>query len=159
MEYEEMSSYDKEMVAAFIAKPQKERWYRHAFERYSINGVDKMSWVWSWWAFAGGPFFLLYRKAYIAAGLLFAVSILISIIPFGGLIIWVLSGGYSTYFVYKVYQDKKRETEANVTDIQKRIQTMWAVGGTHEWVVWVAVVLMVMWLVGVAFIGMGTLVT
>lgn len=148
MEYPQFSEYEKQMIAAFIDKPEKEVWYEHAFSKYSINGIDKMSWVWSWWAFAGGPLFLLYRKAYMAAGILFALSILFSVIPFGSVIVWILSGGYSTYFVYKVYQAKKREIEAKINDEQERIETMHILGGYHQWVVWLGALLVFLWLAG-----------
>ena len=155
MEYSHVSEYDRQMIAAFIDKPEKEAWYEHAFSQYSINGIDKISWVWSWWAFAGGPLFLLYRKAYFAAGLLFALTILISMIPFGSLVIWILSGGYSPYFIYKVYKDKKRQVESKISDEQERVETMRIVGGYHTWVIWLGVALSLLWIVGVvAFVGM-----
>lgn len=143
-----MSGYEKEMIAAFVDRPEKNEWYEQAFANYRINGIDKMSWVWSWWAFAGGPLFLLYRKAYMAAGILFALSILLSVIPFGSVIIWILSGGYSTYFVYKVYQNKKSEIEAKIDNEQERIETMYALGGYHQWVVWLGALLAFLWLAG-----------
>lgn len=144
-----MTDYDKAMLSAFIGKAEKEPWYEHAFSQYSVNGVDKMSWVWSWWAFAGGPLFLLYRKAYFAAGILFAVMILISVVPFGSLAVSILAGGYANYFIYKLYRDKRKEIETTINDEKLRIETMQQIGGFHTWVIWVAAFLSLLWLAGV----------
>ncbi|MCJ7765935.1 MAG: DUF2628 domain-containing protein, partial [Thiovulaceae bacterium] len=121
------NDYDDKMVETFVNKPDTTAWYQNAFSQYSVNGVDKMTWVWSWWAFFGGIFYLLYRKAYLPALLLFVISIVSSRIPFGGLAVWIATGGLAPYYVYKTYQSKKAEIEATVADEQKRIETMRAV--------------------------------
>ena len=136
-----MNDYDNKMIEAFINKPEKTVWYQYAFSQYSVNGVDKMMWVWSWWAFFGGIFYLLYRKAYLPALGLLALTIVSFAIPFGGLILWIVTGGLAPYFVYKTYQSKKAEIEAKITDEQKRIETMRAVGGYNDWAIWLAVLL------------------
>ncbi|QOP44919.1 hypothetical protein [Sulfurimonas paralvinellae] len=129
--------YENAMIEAFIDKPEKTLWYQNAFSKFNVNGIDTMKWVWSWWAFFGGWAFLLYRKQYIPALVLFFVALFAGIIPFGGLIVAILAGGFSTYFVYKGYKHKKAEIEASIDDIQKRIETMRAVGGYNQWVIWV----------------------
>jgi hypothetical protein len=134
-----INDYDDKMVEAFVNKPEVTSWYINAFSRFSVNGVNKMSWVWSWWAFFGGIFYLLYRKAYMAALGLLALSIVSFAIPFGGLIVWILTGGLAPYFVYKTYQTKKAEIEANIADEHVRIETMRAVGGYNNWAVLLAV--------------------
>ena len=118
-----------EVVAETVAAP---------IER-EVNGVDNMQWVWSWWAFFGTWAFLLYRKQYIPALVLFILSTLTSFIPFAGFIVAILSGGYSTYFVYQGYKDKKSKIEASISDIDKRIETMRKIGGYNQWVIWVYV--------------------
>jgi hypothetical protein len=150
--------YDAQMVEAFVGKPDapdKGLWYANAFSKYNVNGVDKMSWNWSWWAFFGGIWFLLYRKAYAAAGGLFLISLASAFIPFAGIIIWVLSGGFSPYFVYKVYQTKKLEIEAAQESESQRINTMQMLGGYNQWVVIVAVILNIMALIGMFVLGAG----
>jgi hypothetical protein len=132
--------YENAMIEAFIDKPEKTIWYQLAFAKFNINGIDSMKWVWSWWAFFGGWAYLLYRKQYIPALVLFIISIFAGAIPFGGLLLAVLAGGFSTYFVYKGYKHKKAEIEANIEDINKRVETMRAVGGYNAWVIWVYVI-------------------
>ena len=131
------NDYENAMIEAFINKPEKTLWYQNAFSKFNINGIDTMKWVWSWWGFFGGWAFLLYRKQYIPALVLFIISLLAGAIPFGGLLVAVLAGGFSTYFIYKGYKQKKAEIEANIDDIDKRIETMRAVGGYNQWVIWV----------------------
>jgi cell division protein FtsX len=99
-----------------------------------------MKWVWSWWAFFGGWAFLLYRKQYIPALTLFILSIVATVIPFGALIVAILAGGFSTYFIYKGYKHKKAEIETRISDTNTRIETMREVGGYNQWVVWVYVI-------------------
>jgi len=141
--------YNKKMIEAFIAKPEKTFWYQNAFSKFNINGIDNMRWHWSWWAFFGGAAFLLYRKQYIPALILFIVSLLLSSIPIVPLIVAVLTGGYATYFVYKGYKSKLSEIEANISDEQIRVSTMRQIGGYHSWVAWVYIVLVGLGLLGV----------
>ncbi len=146
------NEYEARMLEAFVGKPEepdKGLWYANAFAKYDVGGLDTMKWKWSWWAFMGGIFFLLYRKAYAAAGALFLISLVSGIIPFGGLVIWVLTGGFSTYFVYKVYKTKKLEIEAVQGDENKRVEMMQELGGYNQWVIWAAVILNVIILVAV----------
>ena len=141
--------YSKDMIEAFVAKPEKTFWYQNAFSKFNINGVDSMKWNWSWWAFFGGAGFLLYRKQYIPALILFVASIVLGFIPFVPLIISILAGGYSTYFVYKGYKTKLGEVEANIDDEVKRVDTMKQIGGYHSWVVWVYSIFIAFVIVGV----------
>lgn len=152
--YEEVGDYDYRMIEAYIDKPEVTDWYVNAFSKFNVNGIDVMRWHWSWWAFFGSVFYLLYRKSYMAAGILFILTLVIGMIPFGGLILWVLTGGYAPYFVYKTYKDKRFEVEAQIQDEQKRIETMRLVGGSNEWAIWIAVVIhIMMWVAFFSMIG------
>lgn len=131
------NTYQDRMIEAFIDKPSETLWYQMSFKKFTINGVDNMTWNWSWWAFGGGFLYLLYRKQYLASLILFIASMTIGMIPFASFIIMILSGGYSSYFVYKGYRKKLFEIEETIPDEETRIETMRAVGGYHQWVVWV----------------------
>lgn len=146
---EETQEYNKEMIGAYVAKPEKTFWYQNSFSKFNINGVDSMKWNWSWWAFFGGAAFLLYRKQYIPALVLFIASIVLSFIPFVPLIISILAGGYSTYFVYKGYKSKLTEVESNISDNETRLETMKQIGGYHSWVVWVYLVFIALMVIGI----------
>ena len=149
---EQTSEYEARMLEAFVAKPgkpEKGLWYANAFSKYDVNGIDVMRWKWSWWAFFGGIWFLIYRKAYAAAGGLLLLSIATAIIPPAGLILWVLTGGYATYFVYKVYKTKKLQIEAAQADEEQRIEMMHLLGGYNQWVLVLVIVLNLLVLLGI----------
>jgi len=134
-------TYNNKMIEAYIDTPEKNDWYQNAFQKYNINGVDKLAWHWSWWAFFGGFFFLLYRKAYMAALGLFIISIIVGSIPILSLIVWIATGGLSVYFIYLEYQKKRKEVEASCETEEICIQEMKNLGGVNTWVIWVAAIL------------------
>ena len=134
------NEYNNKMIEAFVAKPMdpaKNQWYKNSFTKYSFGGIDSMKWNWSWWAFFGGWVFLLYRKAYIPSLVLFVLTIVITFIPFAPLILWILTGGFSSYFVYKTYQTNKMKIELMEKDDTQRIALMQHMGGYNGWVAWV----------------------
>ncbi|MDD3592643.1 MAG: DUF2628 domain-containing protein [Sulfurovum sp.] len=135
------NDYENKMVEAFIDKPEKTVWYQNSFKKYQVNGIDRVAWNWSWWAFFGGFFFLLYRKAYMAALGLFVISLLASWVPILPFIVSILTGGYATYFIFKNYSDKKKEVESSIQDTQTRIDTMRELGGYNNWAIWLAAIL------------------
>ena len=153
--YAEISEYDYKIIEAYIDKPEVTDWYIDTFKKFNINGIDVMKWKWSWWAFFGSVFYLLYRKSYLAAGILFILTLATSFIPFGGLILWVLTGGYAPYFVYKTYKEKRLEVEAQIQDEDKRIETMRLVGGYNDWAIWIAVILHIFfWIAAFSMLGL-----
>lgn len=147
MEQNSDETYENEMIEAFIDKPSETLWYQNSFQKFNFEGVDTMKWNWSWWAFGTGFLYLLYRKQYIASLSLFFLSVIVGFIPFGTLIIMILSGGYSTYFVYKGYKKARFVVENTISDREKRVAAMREVGGYHQWVVWLYIAL-----VGVVFL-------
>jgi len=151
---ETSSDYEEKMLDAFVQKPDKLYWYKRAFAKYNFNGMDKIAWNWSWWAFFGGFWFLLYRKAYLPALALFGLSIIAGFIPIvGPLILAVLTGGYGTYFIYKKYKDLKTQIEATEKDEKRRIEAMLHLGGYNSWVVWLAIGITVLFVVLFLFAG------
>lgn len=145
-----MNEYETKMIEAFVNKPDKPEkgfWYVNSFEKYNLNGIDSMKWNWSWWAFFGGLLFLLYRKSYAAAGALFLISLVLGLIPFAGLIVSILAGGYSSYFVYKTYKKKKLAIEAMYSDEDQRIAAMRVSGGYNTWVLWILPALFILGIV------------
>jgi len=151
------NTYEDRMMAAFVGKPEKVDYYRSAFYLYNKDGIEKMRWKWSWWAFFGTFWFLLYRKAYLAAFIVFILTFLVGIIPFGGLILNILIGGFGVYFVYKKYKKLKHIIESEVSSEDERIVQMIKRGGYNAWVVWLVVILniiMVLFAV-LGFLGAG----
>lgn len=143
-----------QMIEAYIDKPEVTQWYVNAFSRYSINGIDVTRWNWSWWAFFGGVFYLLYRKAYLPAIILFVLNLLVGVIPFGHLILWILTGGYAPYFVYKTYKEKLLEVDTVFNDRAKKIETLRVLGGTNVWALWAGIIVsVILWASFLSTIG------
>jgi len=152
--YEQLETSDYKMIEAYINKPEVTAWYVNAFQHFSINGVDVLRWHWSWWAFFGSVFYLLYRKSYSQAGMLLVFYVIGWFIPFGWFVLWILTGGYGPYAVYKTYKEKKLEVEATIEDEQKRLDTMQVLGGTNEWAIFVGVIAQLfIWSTAIFMIG------
>jgi hypothetical protein len=137
--------YEKEIFEAFIGTPEKYDWYRKAFD-YFESRDGKMSWYWNNWAFLGGFWYFLYRKQMkMALIVLFVVLVLGAVIPMQMLaplvlVLGVLIGGFGTYFIYKLYLEKREEIEAILPEDEKRIIVMQTqVGGINRWAVPMAI--------------------
>jgi len=142
------TKYEQAMLSAFIQKNSKERFYQKALERMLVTGEPNLKWNWSWWGFIGGWLFLLYRKSYLAALVVFTASIFSATIPFGTLILMVITGGIAPYLIIKKYYRLKTEIESHHQDEQARIKAMQEVGGYHTWVIWLAVIFYSLLLIG-----------
>jgi hypothetical protein len=141
---ENYDKYEDRMLAAWVGKPEKFWFYKNAFSKFDFNGMDKMKWVWSWWAFFGTFWYFLYRKAYVAAIVSFILLAVLGIIPFADFILAILIGGFGVYFVYKAYKKLKVEIEAVTQDEDERIKYMLERGGYNSWVIWVVIIVNVL---------------
>ncbi|RRS31385.1 MAG: hypothetical protein P794_03745 [Epsilonproteobacteria bacterium (ex Lamellibrachia satsuma)] len=139
-----MVSNEEEAIRAYINKPESEAYYINAFKAYENNGIAQFRWYWSWWAFFGGVFFLLYRKLYVEAAVFFLIGIMSSRMPIASFIIWIASGGIFIYFVYKRYKKIKAQVDANISNPSEQLQALRELGGYNQWAVWVAVALNVL---------------
>ena len=148
-----MELSEKEAVAAYINKAESEEFYINAFDEYNIHGIDQFSWKWSWWAFFGGIFFLLYRKLYIEALVFFLLATVISVIPFGGLVLWIASGGVFPYFVYKRYKKIRAEIDSKVSEKSEKIELLKRLGGYNDWAIWIAVFVNVLVMIGLLYLA------
>ena len=148
--------YNDRMLYAFIGRPSKFNWYKKAFAKYNINGIEKSAWNWSWYAFFFNFFYLLYRKVYgISAAIFLFYVIFGSIGGFLGLILNFIFGGYLPYFVYKKYIAKKRDIEEHISDESMRIETMAAFGGTNGAIIYLAIAFIVFFFLMLSFYFMG----
>ncbi len=141
--------YEEKMIEAFVQKPEKFDYYKRAFKKFNVNGIERIAWHWSWWGFFFEFWFLLYRKAYIGALISFLGGILLGLIPFFGPLIWmILNGGYDVYFIYKKYKKLKNEIEMKVSDPYQRIETMYILAKPNTWVIWVVAIISILSLLG-----------
>ena len=152
---ENYETYEDRMLAAFVGKPDKFWYYKRAFSKFNFNGIDKIKWVWSWWAFFFNWLFLLYRKAYLAAVIVLVLLLTLGLIPGVGLIISILVGGYAIYFIYKKYKSLKLEIENATQNEDERIKLMIENGGYNNWVIWLVIVLNILFVIMLIVVGQG----
>ncbi|EDM23012.1 hypothetical protein [Caminibacter mediatlanticus] len=135
-------NYEERMIEAFVQNPKKFEYYKEAFNKFNVNGIERVAWNWSWWGFFGNFWFLLYRKSYLGALISFIGNILFSFLPIIGPLIWyILNGGYDVYFIYKKYKKLKKEIEDNIEDEEKRIETMYILAKPNKWVIYLVAIL------------------
>lgn len=139
------ADYEKAMFEAFISTPEKFTWYQKAFDHFEKKG-GKLVWYWNIWAMLGGFWYFLYRKQMkMALIVLFATLVLGAIVPMQTvipvfLILSLLIGGFGTYYVYRLYLEKKEEVEAIIPEDEKRIIVMQVqAGGINRWAIPMAI--------------------
>jgi len=117
--------------------------YLTKFRKFNINGVDGFSVTWHWPAFFVPFFWMLYRKLYFWALLVFVLSA----IPFANLILMIVFGFTGNYIYYKHAQKKLLEINLapSFSDAQKAVNIA-RQGGTNN----VAVILAPILLLAVA---------
>ena len=140
---------ESQMISAYIDKPESEEYYKNAFESFSSSGIEQFKWHWSWWAFGGGVFFLLYRKLYVEAAVFFLISMISSAVPVANIIIWIISGGVFPYFVYKRYKKGKEMVKANFKSDDEKLSALREFGGYNKWALYLGAVM--------ALISMGSM--
>jgi len=143
---------DTQAIEAYINTPKTLDFYKKAFEKYTITGIEQFAWQWSWWAIFGGVFYLLYRKLYIEALAYVILFATVGMIPFLGLVFWVSSGGILPYFVYKRYKKTRYEVEKHLTGTEVKLSALRSAGGVNTWAIWLAVALHIISWIG--FISM-----
>ena len=144
-----MDTNEIEFIKAYINKPKSEDFYIDAFEAYSAGGIDQFKWKWSWWAFGGGIFFLLYRKLYVEALIFFMLSAITSQVPVVALVVWIVSGALFPYLVYLRYKKGKEMVLEKFSDKIEQLNALREYGGYNNWAIYLGVavnILMLIWL-------------
>jgi len=130
--------YETKMLEAYIATPSKVIWYAKAFQTLDRRSKG-VSWYWNSWAMIGGFWYLLYRKQMkVALIILFIILIVGAIVPLPFFILFylllsLLLGGFSTYFVYTNYKLHRKDIEVMFEgDKEKSIGVMRIVAGVNS---------------------------
>lgn len=127
------------LLQAYLHTPSKFHFYQLGLFKMQQAGIFSFRWHWSWWAFGFSWGYLLYRKAYMAAGLTFLASLLFSGIPvIGNLLFMIIMGGVAPYFVLKRYHDLATQLSGTALE---QTQAMQNFGGVNKWVVWVTIII------------------
>lgn len=123
------------MFYNYIGTPEKAEWYDRTFKKYEDN-LGGFEWNWSWWAFFGGPFFLMYRKCYLEAFLYFLAGLILGGF---GLALSIVAGFLSPYLIYKRYKRAMQEINRRSCIEEEQLEMSKSVGGVNKWAIWIAV--------------------
>lgn len=136
--------YEK-IFEEFLGSSSPYEWYKKAFEKYKKPGEKRFARNWSWWAFFGNEFYLIYRKAYLEGlAYIFLMAMLFNDFPVVAIAIRIASGYILPYFVYKKYIFFKADIEKRIKNENERIKEFEKVGGINPWAVWFFIFLVIM---------------
>jgi len=129
----------RDLLSAHLQKENKVNIYYPRVDANLVNGKPSFNATWSWWAFFGGWAFFLYRKMYLAAAIFFVLSILTSTLPFGGIILGIISGISAFYFYTIKFSNDLEKSGYESRDIEEVKKDMRKLGGYHSWVTVLAI--------------------
>jgi hypothetical protein len=120
--------YSDKMLKAFVG--DNVAWYKNTFSFYTFG----FTWRWSWWAFFGGEFYLLYRKCYMWSFVcIFArYFVYTTTSNYLSIIFWIALGVASPYLVYQRYINLKKNIELGESDNKEGVKIMQKYGGTND---------------------------
>lgn len=119
--------------------------YLQKFRKFDISGVEQFSVTWHWPAFFFSFFWMLYRKLYLLALLVF----LLSYIPVANLILMIAYGLTGNFLYYKHAKKKILElkTRQSLTGLPESLRQ---IGGVNGWVKTLAIILVILVILGIA---------
>lgn len=126
-----------DFICAFLAEKNNTdtfRFYKEAFSKYNVNGVEKFALVWTWWGFFSGSLMLIYRRLYVEAVIWMVAFSILSGATAGvlGLLMFIAGGIVPPYLIYKKFMRIiKKCNELNMAYEQK-IQTLKEAGGVSS---------------------------
>ena len=118
--------------------------YIEKFSKFNVAGVDHFSLTWNWPAFIVAVFWMLYRKLYLWALLVF----ILSFIPIAGIILMIACGLTGNYIYYK--NVKKKIMELKIQQPSSELsELLQQIGGVNRWLKTLALVLMITTVLGI----------
>jgi hypothetical protein len=135
-------------VGVFVGKNAE--YYRMKFRKFNIRGVEAFAPTWNWAAFLFTFWWMLYRKLYLWAFLWFVLTF----IPYFGLVFWFAAGITGNYLYYRHVTARIREA-GSVQPSHQLPSALTELGGVHEWVIPVAIVVTIGILLLFALFGIG----
>ena len=125
-------------------------YYKAKFRKFEIRGVETFAPTWNWAAFLFTFWWMLYRKLYLWAFL----WLLLTFIPYFGLVFWIAAGITGNYLYYRHAMSRIRD--ARSAQPPHQLPTVLAeLGGVNEWVIPVAIVVTLGFLLLFALFGIG----
>jgi hypothetical protein len=138
-------------VGLFVGKNAE--YYRAKFRKFDVRGVETFAPTWNWAAFLFTFWWMLYRKLYLWAFL----WLVLTFIPYLGLVFWIAAGITGNYLYYRYYRHVTTRIR-NARSVQPSHQLPAALaelGGVNEWVIPVAIVVTLAFLLLFALFGIG----
>lgn len=135
-------------VGLFVDK--KAEYYKAKFQKFSIRGVETFAPTWNWCAFLFTFWWMLYRKLYLWA----LLWLLLTFVPFFGLIFWIAAGIAGNYLYFRHVTARIREARS-VQPSHQLPAALRELGGVNEWVIPVAIVLTLGFILLCALFGIG----
>lgn len=142
-----LSKITDEEFAAFIGKNADR--YLLKFKKFNIGGIDSFSLTWHWPAFFAGFFWMLYRKMYLWALVVFAIEIFIPYVGFLTVIVLGVCGNY----IYYAHAKKKILELRSIHPTEDISAALSRIGGVNKWV-WVVAIIFWSMIIGaiIAFV-------
>jgi hypothetical protein len=121
------------LIEAFIGDKDTAVFYKKAFSKYSVNGIEKFGFCFSWGGFVFGAINLFHRKLYKEAVIWLIGSAVLSGISAGFLaIILFFAGAFvNPYLIYKRFKKILAQCDAQAMLFAQKIETLKAMGGTN----------------------------
>ncbi len=135
-------------IGLFVGK--NSGYYQTIFHKFNIHGVETFAPTWNWAAFLCTFFWMLYRKLYLWALLWF----LLTLLPVFGFVFMIAAGISGNYLYYKHVIAKIRDAKS-VPPPDRMPAILTELGGVNGWVIPVAVVMMVGFLLLALLFGIG----
>lgn len=137
----------KELLSAHLQKEDKVYVYLPRVEENLVNDKPKFNFTWSWWAFFMTWAFFLYRKMYLMAIIFFILNLALTAIPFGGLIISIISGASAFYFYTTKFYGDLQQCDYQNRSREEVSKDLAKLGGYHSWVTFFAIIFYIVSLV------------
>lgn len=142
-----------ELIRAFIGDNDYfVTFYKKAFSKYTVNGIDKFAFVFSWFNALFGVAALFDRKLYKEALIGTVIAILAILLDNTALfaivfVALIFVGGFITsYLVFKRYKKTLNQCNAKGMDYEQKLKTLESVGGTNKLV---GILVLVLFILGI----------
>jgi hypothetical protein len=121
-----------ELIDVFIGDDQA-LFYKKAFGRYSVNGIDKFGFCFSWGGFLFSAINLFHRKLYKEGVIWLIGEAVLSVISNGflSILVFLVSAFANPYLVYKRYKKIILQCDSQKMSYDQKLETLRILGGTN----------------------------
>lgn len=131
--------YEDKALLSYLGNEKGFDWYKKAFAKNDEKN-GKFAWSWSLWAFLGGGWYLIYRRAYIEGICLLILGVVLLFrFPAMMLALKLSMGGIAPYIVYVKYKNMKYKIEGMMKKESRRLEALEVAGGCFVPAIWMAV--------------------